>query len=177
MTPYEKKAQLRIQQLSLKDEESDCILWIGAVGGKNDYPSMHYKGQTARATRVIYELTYGDIPKGLYICHKCDNPICVNPSHLFLGTQKHNMQDASRKGRVVIPNLKGEDHANAMLSNANVIRFRKEYQAGRKLIEIQKEAGYKSRSTTQAMLWGRTYKELPLFPRTDRYMNVKKKEI
>ncbi len=55
------------------------------------------------AHRVAYELTYGSIPPGLLVCHTCDNRPCCNPSHLFVGTQKDNMQDCKRKGRMSMP--------------------------------------------------------------------------
>lgn len=63
--------------------------WNGGVSvGKN-------------ASRWIYELTVGPVPDGLYVCHSCDNPLCCNPSHLFLGTPKENTQDMISKGRFV----------------------------------------------------------------------------
>ena len=170
---YEQEALERIFNLTKLNTETGCLMWQGAVGGKNDYPSMHYKRKTARATRVMYELTYGAIPKGLYVCHKCDTPLCVNPDHLFLGTQQHNMRDAARKGRVVTPNLKAEDHANAKFTNEEVVMYRKQFQTGRTTASIMNEAGV-TRVTVQRMINGKTYIDLPLFPREDLLMNVKR---
>jgi hypothetical protein len=65
------------------------------------------------------ELVHGPIPPGQYVCHACDNPACVRPEHLFLGTQLDNMRDARRKGRVHIvdaPGGRGEQHYNAKLT-------------------------------------------------------------
>ena len=58
------------------------------------------KGKGTYAHRIIWQLFYGRIPKGLFICHTCDNPSRVNPSHLFLATNAENMRDASTKGRL-----------------------------------------------------------------------------
>lgn len=55
---------------------------------------------TVGAQRLMWEYTYGDIPEGLVVCHKCDNPPCVRPDHLFIGTYADNIQDAQRKGRL-----------------------------------------------------------------------------
>lgn len=72
--------------LSAKDKDGYGLLYIGG-------------GITRRAHRLVWEQTNGNIPKGLHVLHKCDNPECVNLNHLFLGTNKDNMQDRNLKGR------------------------------------------------------------------------------
>lgn len=74
---------------------------------------------------MAYELTYGPIPEGLCCCHKCDNTSCVNPSHLFLGTNQDNSSDMVSKDRTFKP--KGEKHSQAKLTEEQVIEIRRLY--------------------------------------------------
>jgi len=76
-----------------------CWRWTAACSGRG-YGVFKYRGRQDGAHRVSWLLTFGEIPDGLQVLHRCDNRWCVRPDHLFLGTQEDNMQDASRKGRM-----------------------------------------------------------------------------
>lgn len=76
-----------------------CWLWIGPLNHPNGYGTLVIRHQKYRAHRVSYFIHYHNLPTDKLVCHKCDNKVCVNPDHLFLGTYKDNAQDMSRKGR------------------------------------------------------------------------------
>jgi hypothetical protein len=83
-------------------EESGCWRWIAGMRNKRyPYGNIVHKRKTYFAHRFAYELYIGKIPEGMLVCHHCDNPSCVNPDHLFLGTVKDNTADMLKKGRQV----------------------------------------------------------------------------
>jgi len=102
-----------------------CWIWRGAhrLSRNVRYGAFWMNGKIIRAHRASWELHNGEIPHGVFVCHKCDNTYCVNPSHLYLGTQTDNMHDAIRKGRAYI----GEMGSASKLNNNEVISIRSEY--------------------------------------------------
>lgn len=76
---------------------NDC--WNYLAGKTNRYGRFHYRGHHVNAHRFAWFLSYGPIPEDLWVLHKCDNPACCNPSHLFLGTHTDNMRDMGGKNR------------------------------------------------------------------------------
>lgn len=91
------------KRLWAKVTRSDgCWIWTGATH-PNGYGHLRGEGGVAApfvyAHRAVYELTFGPIPDGLSVCHTCDNPRCVRPDHLWLGTASDNMRDCVAKGR------------------------------------------------------------------------------
>jgi hypothetical protein len=87
-----------------KKGDEECWPWTG-ICDEYGYGRVHFMTSKIKAHRVSYEMVNGPIPEGLIIRHKCDNPNCVNPSHLCVGTQKDNMQDASKRMRLSAKSL------------------------------------------------------------------------
>src|SRR5438105_15819938 len=80
------------------DKTDGCWNWTGPLT-EHGYARVMYHGQYVRAHRLAFELAIGPIPVGMFICHHCDNRRCVNPTHLFVGTNQDNIRDSVSKGR------------------------------------------------------------------------------
>lgn len=113
---------IRFFKLVDRSDVESCWLWKG-FRKENGYGNLFIERVNGKAVmdgahRVSYRLFVGPIPDGMHVCHRCDNPRCVNPKHLFLGTPRDNMQDKKQKGRAI--SLRGEASPRAKLTDAQV---------------------------------------------------------
>ena len=99
MPPPAKQMDIDMFMEKVQVKDSGCWEWQGCVN-EGGYGIVGSSRHTERAHRFSYKLLVGPIPAGMCICHKCDNRKCVNPEHLWPGTQKENIQDALEKGRL-----------------------------------------------------------------------------
>lgn len=147
------------------NKTDSCWLWIAAKRGEAGYGCMKFEGKLVDAHRISYRIHTGSIPKGFVVCHSCDNRLCVNPNHLFLGTQKDNMQDCLRKGRLKIPVgavfKKGHIPLNSSITYDEVSLIKKaiKNKGKQSLLILSKEMGYKYQ-LFRDINCGRIYKDI-----------------
>ena len=132
------KAKKRFWVKVDKRGEDECWEWKASRHPKG-YGMFRFNRMSAYAHRIAWMLVYGQIPEGLYVCHRCDNPPCCNPDHLFLGTQKDNMLDSALKGRQRIK-----------LSEKDIIEIRRKCTIDRiSQIQLAEQFGISNRTISQ----------------------------
>lgn len=140
-----------------------CWVWAAKVNRVGGYGYIKVGGVYRRAHRVVWELEHGAAPPvGLQVCHHCDNPVCVRPSHLFLGTAAANSADMCAKGRGKKrggSGPKGEQVQTAKLTEAIVRSARSRHAAGEPYQKLASEFGV-SRDTLRDAVRGFTWKHV-----------------
>lgn len=116
-----KHIKRRLINGSVRHPKSNCWFWIRSISTMG-YGQLTVDGRTRFAHRISYKLFLNKSLGELHVCHRCDNPRCINPEHLFLGTRSDNMQDASKKGRINNPiiSLPGEKNPMSKLKVEDV---------------------------------------------------------
>lgn len=136
------------------DRSGNCWLWTGHRN-VDGYGTVRISGRMQKAHRVAWQMAHGPISPNLHVLHRCDNPPCVNPAHLFLGTNHDNVIDRHTKGRS--KNLdRGERHPKAKLTSALVAEMRSLRTAGWTQIRLAQYFGV-SRGNVSKIVTGGSY--------------------
>jgi len=131
-TPFSLK---NIRNFWRKVQQSEgCWTWTGSLD-RNGYGKIRVEYRLLGAHRFSWELHHSAIPEGLCVCHRCDNPCCVNPDHLFLGTAKENIADKVAKGR----HMRNGAAVNAKLTAEDVDHIRGLLASGRSQRSVARE--------------------------------------
>lgn len=144
---------LRFSLSSIRSE-SGCLLWVGSIG-KDGYGLFKSGGRTYRAHR--YALGIRD-NAGLYVMHKCDEPRCVDPEHLFIGTQEDNMRDMRMKKRS--PDLNGGNNPAAILTREEIGEIRRLYVYRERTLSMLADQYKVSISAIHKAITGRTWRNV-----------------
>ena len=139
------------------DEPGACWMWRGARNKSHGYGMIWNNtagpaGRSMLAHRAVYEDVYGPVPDGLLVCHHCDNPMCVNPGHLFLGTYQDNYNDMKAKGRNRHNLQRGDTHHLAKLTQSLALEVRYLYwNENRNMSEIARWYGVSTTAIVQVI--------------------------
>lgn len=120
----------------VRNDKSGCLEWTGSVV-RGGYGYIIRKRKKIMAHRYWYELHVGPIQPGEVLCHRCDNPRCIEPKHLFIGSQAENISDKVRKSR----QARGEKIATAILTAEQVVALRQEYAEGARQVDLASKYG------------------------------------
>lgn len=133
--------------------EGPCWEWCGSrFSSKMDYGRFVFKGENYKAHRAAYEAWVGPIPEGLVVRHKCDNPPCINPDHLELGTHKDNVRDMMERGRYI--------QGHQFLSEQDVLNITERVISGERVKDLSVDFGVHE-SQIQRIASGKAFRNIP----------------
>ncbi len=158
---YNMEKQDLSQRFWSKVEKTDsCWFWTGHKNRKG-YGHITIDKYPFRAHRVAYCMEFGEIPKGLFVCHSCDNPSCVNPSHPFLGSPADNAKDMANKGRAHkwSGQRAGENNPFSKINDSTAIKILRSYKNGTRISTIARDMGI-PRSTVDCVARGISWKHI-----------------
>lgn len=150
-----KTLQERFDAKWTPEPNTGCWLWIGVVSGR--YGRMKFNGRMTQATHISLDLNGVQVNSGMHVCHRCDTPICVNPAHLFCGSQIDNMMDRSAKHRTA----RGTKNGSAKANDEMVKMILQKRALGVTQLELAKETRL-GLSTVGHISIGRTWKHVSL---------------
>jgi hypothetical protein len=147
------------------DRSGDCWIWTASLNAAGYGRIGEGRERVWLSHRLAYRLAYGVDPADQYVCHRCDNPPCCNPRHLFLGTHADNMADAAQKGR----GIRGEIHPLTSLAEADVIAMRHMRARGASYREVGEAFGVTG-SSARSICTGINWRLAPgpIAPRNER---------
>lgn len=157
-----KEVQNRFWSKVDKGSEEECWEWTAC---KNNYGyGMFTLNRTTHKSHILSLWSYlNKPPEGKLVCHTCDNPACVNPNHLWYGTQKDNMKDAFNKGRAIrVKTLTGEAHPGSKITEAQateILRIRRDTKRGAE--NINKMFPGLGLGSIKRLIYNETWKHLP----------------
>jgi hypothetical protein len=138
--------RLRFEAKFIRSSPEECWLWTASTMGAGYGCFSITIGQGGRgnkvrinASRAAWLIYFGEIPDGLHVLHRCDNPPCVNPNHLFLGTPKDNSLDRDRKGRTRSRGLKGEEAPWHKLTVSDVTSILKDLRGAKSIAALARQ--------------------------------------
>lgn len=145
----------RIKKVEFLINENNCFICTSHAKDKDGYVRYGKDRKNTKMHRHIYEECFGEIPKGMLIRHKCDNPACINPEHLELGTNRDNKDDMIKRNRV----LKNENHPNVKLTWVDIYKIRDLYKSGKTQKELAKMYNVSPRNINK-IVNNETWKEI-----------------
>lgn len=154
MSGVHKHIPFWVRYWSYVEKTGDCWIWVGQRQ-KSGYGIIKRNYEPLAAHRVIWEEVHGLIPDGMFVCHNCDRPHCVNPSHMFLGTPKDNNLDCVRKGR----NVRGRKQWKSVFTEDEVVAIANDYRSGMKVSLLAKKYGH-ARVRIYPLVHGKNWKWL-----------------